>query len=140
MRTNRSPLFLLFALPLALGIGCSKNSEDVAQNDGPKSGEKSAGKSTGDAAHGKQIFETTCATCHAADGTGVKGLGKPLVGSEFAKKTSEGDLAKMVIEGRPVDDPLNTTKVAMPPRGGNAGLSDGDIADVVAYVKTTLVK
>jgi disulfide bond formation protein DsbB len=141
MRTNRPTLSLLFALTLALAsldFGCSKNSEDLAE--GAKTGEKSAGKSGGDAAHGKQIFETTCATCHGADGTGVKGLGKPLVASEFVKKTSEANLAKMVIEGRPVDDPLNTTKVAMPPRGGNAGLSDGDIADAVAYVKTTLAK
>jgi mono/diheme cytochrome c family protein len=138
MRTNPLALSLLFALALALTLACSKNSEDVAA--GAKAGEKTGGKSAGDAAHGKQIFETTCATCHAADGTGVKGLGKPLVGSEFVKKSSEAELAKMVIEGRPVDDPLNTTKVAMPPRGGNAGLSDGDIADVVAYAKTTLVK
>jgi disulfide bond formation protein DsbB len=135
MRTNRATASLLCALMLAFTVACSKNSEDVAQGDG-KSGEKS----TADVAHGKQIFETTCATCHAADGTGVKGLGKPLVDSAFVKKSSEADLAKMVIEGRPVDDPLNTTKVAMPPRGGNAGLSDDDIADVAAYVKTKLVK
>ena len=136
MRIARSTLAALFAIGLALAAGCSKNSDDVAQ---ATAGDKAA-KAGGDAEHGKQIFETTCATCHAADGTGVKGLGKPLVDSEFVKKTSEADLAKMVIAGRPVDDPLNTTKIAMPPRGGNAALSDGDVADVVAYVKTKLVK
>jgi len=140
MRANRTRVSVFCALTLAFAVGCSKNSEDVTQAAGQKSGEKIAATSAGDAAHGKQIFEITCATCHAADGTGVKGLGKPLVGSEFVKKSSEADLAKMVTEGRPVDDPLNTTKIAMPPRGGNAGLSDGDIADVVAYVKTTLGK
>ena len=112
---------------LTLG-GCSKNSDGAGQ-----------AKSTGDLAKGKQVYETTCATCHAADGSGVKGLGRSLVDSEFVKKSSDADLVKMVIEGRTVDDPLNTTKIAMPARGGNAGLSDSDIADSVAYLRT-LVK
>jgi len=119
---------IVFSAALGAAIGCSKSGDE---------GAKAA--STGNVAHGKQIFEVTCATCHAADGTGVKGLGKPLVDSEFVKKSSDADVVKMVIEGRPPDDPLNTTKIAMPPRGGNAGLSDADVADAVAYLRT-LVK
>jgi mono/diheme cytochrome c family protein len=118
---------ILFGVALAAAVGCSKGGDDGKQ------------ASAANIAHGKQVFEVTCATCHAADGTGVKGLGKPLVDSEYVKKSSAADVVKMVIEGRPVDDPLNTTKIAMPPRGGNAGLSDADIADAVAYLRT-LVK
>jgi mono/diheme cytochrome c family protein len=90
----------------------------------------------GDAAHGKQVFTTTCSTCHGTEGTGVKGLGKDLVDSEFVEKSSDAELVKMVLHGRPLDDPLNTTKIAMPPRGGNPALSDQDVRDAVAYVRT----
>jgi len=125
MRLERSTLLCMtLTAALVAAGGCSKSGGDGAKS------------STGDLAHGKQIFETTCATCHAADGTGVKGLGKGLVDSEFMKKSSDANVVKMVIEGRPVDDPLNTTKIAMPPRGGNAGLSDADVADAVAYART----
>ena len=104
-----------------------------------KGGGESSSATAGNLAHGKEVFESTCATCHAADGTGVKGLGKALVDSEYVKKSKDADVVKMVIEGRAVDDPLNTTKIAMPPRGGNAGLSDSDVADAVGYLRT-LVK
>jgi cytochrome c5 len=33
-------------------------------------------------------------------------------------------------------DPLNTTGVAMPPKGGNPAMSEQDIADIVAYMRT----
>ena len=125
MRFARATIVSLAFLTL---LACSKNSDDGGQ-----------AKSSGDLAKGKQVYETTCATCHAADGTGVKGLGRSLVDSEFVKKSSDADVVKMVIEGRTVDDPLNTTKIAMPARGGNAGLSDSDVADSVAYMRT-LVK
>ena len=125
----RKSTIVSIALVTALGLAaCSKNSEDAAAAKTAKGG--------GDAAKGKQVWETTCATCHAADGTGVKGLGKALTDSEFVKKSSDADVVKMVIEGRAVDDPLNTTKIAMPARGGNAGLSDSDVADAVAYLRT----
>jgi disulfide bond formation protein DsbB len=38
--------------------------------------------------------------------------------------------------GRGVDDPANTTGVAMLPKGGNPGLSDQDLYDIVAYLRT----
>jgi len=89
-----------------------------------------------DVKHGEQIFMTTCATCHGTDGTGVKGLGKGLVGSEFVHKASDDQLVQMIMKGRDAKDPLNTTGVAMPPNGGNAALGDKDLHDVVAYVRT----
>lgn len=38
--------------------------------------------------------------------------------------------------GRDPSDPLNTTGVAMPPKGGNPALSDQDLLDIVAFVRT----
>jgi len=89
-----------------------------------------------DKAHGQQVFITLCATCHGTDGTGIKGLGKSLIASEFVKKASDDQLIEMVTKGRDAKDPLNSTGVAMPPKGGNPALTDKDLHDVVVYVRT----
>jgi mono/diheme cytochrome c family protein len=109
-------------------VACQKGSSE--------GGATATASAPGDAVHGKQVFMTTCSTCHGTDGKGVKGLGKDLVDSEFVKTKSDADLVKMVSNGRAMNDPLNTTKIAMPPKGGNPALSDKDIRDAVAYLKT----
>lgn len=91
---------------------------------------------TGDAAKGKAAFEGTCVACHGPDAKGIKGLGKDLTTSEWAKGKSDPDLILFLTKGRPSSDPLNTTGVDMPPRGGNPALKDQDLADIVAYVRT----
>jgi mono/diheme cytochrome c family protein len=108
----------------------------ACQKSSTEEGASAKASAPGDAAHGKQVFTTTCSTCHGDDGTGVKGLGKDLVDSEFVKKSSDAELVKMVLDGRPLDDPLNTTKIAMPPRGGNPALADQDVRDAIAYLRT----
>jgi mono/diheme cytochrome c family protein len=90
----------------------------------------------GDAAAGEEIFAATCSSCHGADAEGVDGLGKTLAPSDFVAETSSADLVIVVTDGRPVDDPDNTTGILMPPKGGNPALSDEDIEDVVAYIKS----
>jgi disulfide bond formation protein DsbB len=35
-----------------------------------------------------------------------------------------------------MSDPLNTTGIAMPPKGGNPALTDGQIVDIVAYLRS----
>ena len=101
-----------------------------------KSSTEGGGETAGaDVAHGEQIFMATCATCHGTDGTGVKGLGKGLIGSEFVGKATDDQLVQMIMKGRDAKDPLNTTGVAMPPNGGNAALGEKDLHDVVAYVR-----
>lgn len=94
------------------------------------------GGATGDVANGKELYAGTCASCHGADAKGIQGLGKPLANSAFVKDTSEADLVAFVEKGRPADDPKNTTGVAMPPKGGNASLTETDVTDIVAYLKT----
>ena len=90
----------------------------------------------GDAAHGKTLFDTTCAACHGPDAKGLPNLGKDLTTSEFAMSTSDADLVEFIKTGRPISDPANTTGVEMPPRGGNPNFTDKDLADIVAYVRT----
>lgn len=96
----------------------------------------SSASAAGDAEKGKQTYATMCSTCHGPEGEGVKGLGKSLVDSTWVGEQSDDALFQVVVDGRAPDDPLNTTGVAMPPRGGNAALTDGDVRDVVAYVRS----
>ena len=37
----------------------------------------------GDAGAGAAVYKSTCASCHAPDATGLDGLGKALVGTDF---------------------------------------------------------
>ncbi len=89
----------------------------------------------GDAAKGKDKFVGSCSACHGNQAKGLPGLGKDLTTSAFAKSLSDPELITFVIKGRPASDPTNTTKVDMPPKGGNPILGDQDIADIVAYLR-----
>jgi disulfide bond formation protein DsbB len=90
----------------------------------------------GDAVVGETLFQNTCAACHGSDAKGLPGLGKDLTTSEFVKGLSDAELVAFITEGRPVDDPANTRGVAMPPKGGNPALTDEDLFDIVAYIRT----
>jgi len=90
----------------------------------------------GDAAAGKTKFESTCAACHGPDAKGIAGLGKDLTTSEFAKGLPDAEFILFITKGRPASDPLNTTGVDMPPRGGNPAFTDQDLADIVAHVRS----
>jgi mono/diheme cytochrome c family protein len=89
----------------------------------------------GNPAAGKAKFEQVCIACHGADAEGKPGLGKDLTTSTFAKGLSDADLIAFIAKGRDTSDPLNTTGVAMPPRGGNLNFTDQDLADIVAYIR-----
>lgn len=89
----------------------------------------------GDAVAGKTKFESTCTTCHGPDAKGIPGLGKDLTASEFAKGLSDRELVDFLAVGRPASDPLNTTGVDMPPKGGNPAFTEQDLIDIAAYVR-----
>jgi disulfide bond formation protein DsbB len=88
----------------------------------------------GDAANGETVYSSTCVACHGPDAEGIPGLGLPLVDSEFVQSMTDAELIAFIKTGRPASD--GTTGVAMPPKGGNPSLTDQDIADVVAYLRT----
>jgi disulfide bond formation protein DsbB len=56
--------------------------------------------------------------------------------SDFVATRTDAELVAFIKSGRSVDDPLNTTGVAMPPKGGNPALTDADLADIVAYIRS----
>jgi disulfide bond formation protein DsbB len=91
---------------------------------------------TVDVAKGKTLFVKNCSTCHGENGQGVAHLGKDLTKSAFVGKQNDHELVAFVGAGRAPGDPLNTTGIAMPPKGGNPALSEGDITAIVGYLRT----
>jgi cytochrome c len=84
----------------------------------------------GDAAKGKEIFDQQCGLCHDATttdkkmGPGLKGLYKSPKLSTTGKPTNDANVL----------DKINTGGNGMPPEKDL--LSDGDRANVLAYLKT----
>lgn len=77
------------------------------------------------AADGKEIYSKSCALCHSA-------LSPKLIGDKAAwePRLKQGNdvLVATVIKG----------KGAMPPKGGNAALSEADIRVAVEYMLTAI--
>jgi disulfide bond formation protein DsbB len=87
-------------------------------------------------AEGETEYQKTCSPCHGQDARGVENLGRTLIGSEFVTDNTDEALLTYVNEGRAVDDPLNITGVAMPPKGGNPNLTDDQILAIIAYIRS----
>lgn len=90
----------------------------------------------GDAVRGKALWLETCRQCHGIRGEGIPGQGKDHRGSPFIKSRSDRQLVNFIAVGRGPKDPLNTTGILMPPRGGNPLLDDDDLHDIVSYIRT----
>ncbi len=125
MKVSPGSILLMLAVGALLLAACGGGGGAPAPA-GPK----------GDAAQGAQKFVGTCSACHGPDAKGVAGLGKDLTTSEFVKSKSDDELLTFVKTGRPASDPANTTGVDMPPRGGNPALTDQDLADIIAHLRT----
>ncbi len=95
-----------------------------------------AAAAAGDAEQGKALYATTCVACHGPNAEGVKGLGKDMTTSQFIADLSDADLLTFIKLGRGVDDPLNTTGVAMPPKGGNPAISDEQLTDIISFMRS----
>lgn len=89
-----------------------------------------------DVSNGKSQFGAVCSGCHASDARGVAGLGKNLVDSEFVQSMDDDELFNFIIVGRPAWDRSNTTGIDMPARGGNPALTDKNIYQIIAYIRT----
>ena len=133
----KSRLFLFWLLLIAvLTIGLVACGGDSADSADGGADEPSASVPVGDAVNGKKLFDQVCFACHGEGGVGIEGLGKDMTNSVFIADSSDAELLAFVKVGRPVGDPANTTNVDMPPKGGNPALSDDDLMDIIAYIRT----
>jgi len=123
-------VFVLLALALAACGGSSGG------DDAPATSTTKADAGSGDIAKGSAVYSSTCVACHGASAEGIDGLGLPLAPSEFVADSTEHELMMFIKTGRSVSDPDNQTGVDMPPKGGNPALSDADLHDVSAYLKS----
>jgi len=87
-------------------------------------------------AKGKAIYNNSCIACHGENGRGIEGLGKDWTQSEFIASHSDEELVEFLKVGRTLDDPLSAGEAIMPPMGGDPTLTDEDLRNVVAYMRT----
>lgn len=135
---SRKTLFVvLLVLGLALA-GCGGNDPEPTATPAPAKPTAAAAAVIGDAAAGETVFMSICIACHGPDAKGVTGLGKSLhaADSEFVRGKTDDELVAFILVGRTPDDPLNTTGVGMPAKGGNPAITEQQLHDVVAYVRT----
>lgn len=147
--SNKITGIIRFALMLTAGValagltGCGQSSgaspsssvSGSASEQTPPAEPVVAAAAAPSSDHGQQLFTSTCTGCHGPHGQGIPHLGKDLQTSQFAAGLSDSKLAEFITQGRAANDPLNTTHVPMPPKGGNPALSPQDISDLVAYVR-----
>ncbi len=111
-----------------LSMAVAVLAQDPASNPAPK--KSSAGKSSGSAAKGKEVFDQKCSVCHFADsadrkiGPGLKGLSKRGTFSVNNKKVTTENLTTWIENGDSLMPPFKDV------------LDAQQIKDVVAYVKT----
>ena len=98
-----------------------------------------AGPIVGDPVKGQLRWNATCRACHGLAGEGIAGQGKDIRTSDFIYARDDAELVAFVKVGRVATDPLNTTGINMPPRGGNPMLKDPDLYNIVAYLRTFMV-
>ncbi len=81
---------------------------------------------------GKTIYETSCITCHMADGKGLEGVYPPLVKSNMADKNR---LIKVIVQGMRGPSKVNGVDY----NGEMAGivLTNEQAADVANYVRNS---
>lgn len=134
----RKYIVLAFLVVMALSLTLAACGGGGSSSGGETVAEVPAATATpsGDPVAGKAQFDTVCIACHGPGGVGVTGLGKPFTTSEFLLTVNDQELLEFIKTGRPISDPANTTGVDMPPKGGNPALTDEQLIDIIAYIRT----
>ena len=101
-------------------IAGKDNSALAIKAEGPAA---AAGAAAAAPKSGKELFEQTCSVCH---GQGIAGAPKAGDKAAWAPRIKTGIdvLMQSALKG----------KGAMPPKGGNAGLSDGELRAAIEYM------
>lgn len=94
---------------------------------------ESQAKSTGNWQKGKKRFNQICLGCHGPKGNGYRagGTGTAIGKKGFLSKVSDGFIRTTIKEGR-----SNTRMRGFQGSNGLANLSDEEIDDIIAYLRT----
>ena len=140
MKNNRKIIMLMLISLLVFVLAACGGSDDSSSSSSDSADveevTEEAGLPAGDAAHGEELYNSTCIACHGEGGIGIEGLGKDMTTSAFISGLSDAELLAFLKVGRSVSDPDNTTGVDMAPKGGNPALDDADLMDIIAYMRT----
>jgi mono/diheme cytochrome c family protein len=121
----------LFAMPaLSLLSGCSRS--DTATASAILASDVT---SDADADRGRQLFMSTCASCHGAAAQGLPHQGVNLRMSKFVAAKDDDQLVNFIRNGRKPEDPSTVEGLPMPARGGNPQLDDESLRDIVSYLR-----
>jgi mono/diheme cytochrome c family protein len=85
----------------------------------------------GDPVAGEKIYASACTACHGLKGDGIRGLSGDMTQSELIASKTDPDLVEFLKVGGEPDEPR-----LMLPKGGVPSLTDQNLADVVAYLRT----
>jgi mono/diheme cytochrome c family protein len=114
---------------MAAGQGASSAAGEAAAGGTP---DTAAGdtEAAGDAQAGQTVFAGNCAGCHGANGQGQ--IGPSLVTTDGPRSWTLAQFATTLREGKTPERELSATM----PRYGEAQISDAQVADLHAYIKT----
>ena len=132
----RRYFWIVTVMALALALAACGGKKEPTPAPEPTAEPAATALPAGDATAGQALFVPTCGACHGPEGKGVTGLGKDMTTSELIAGKTDAELLDFIKVGRAPDDPLNTTGVLMPPKGGNPALTDEQLADVIAFIRT----
>ena len=88
----------------------------------------SADQGTADENPGKKVFEGLCVSCHGSGLPNIPQFGKP---EDWKDRIAEGNA---LLYERAINGFTGKSGMAMPPKGGNASLSDDEIRAAVDYI------
>ena len=86
-----------------------------------------------DNAAGQSVYLQPCVACHGANGKGAIPGVADLTDRDGSLSKADAELIKNITEG--FQSPGSF--MAMPPKGGNPGLTEEDVKAVLAYLRTT---
>lgn len=86
-----------------------------------------------DSAAGQSVYSQTCVACHGANGKGAIPGVADLTDKDGSLSKTDAELMQNITDG--FQSPGSF--MAMPPKGGNPGLTEDDIKAVLAYLRST---
>ena len=127
---------ILFVMVLALSAACAPASRKPNTGSAQAASAQNVAASAGDAIKGKTLFTGSCSSCHGPDAKGLPNLGKDLTASAFVKGQDDTQLMAFIKKGRAASDAANTTGIDMPPKGGNPAITDKNLSDIIAFIRS----